>query len=77
MAMRKTFLADIHENKKALLQRYLLNIFGSKAVFCTLLPDLLKTLYFAPPDYSGFAFIAIYFVYHAGYFMSIKNLNVF
>jgi len=36
-------------------------IFGSKAVFLLLGSTRWKTLYFASPDYSGFAFIVMYY----------------
>ena len=42
---------------------YIVSIFGSKAIFLPLLPCKSKTLYFASPDYSGFAIVVMFFIH--------------
>jgi hypothetical protein len=48
--------------KKALLQKCLFKKAFSAVRLSLSTSTFLKTLYFAPPDYSGFAFIVIFFL---------------
>jgi len=52
-------------NKKSLTAKMFIknSIFGSKAIFVCLASFKLKTLSFAPPDHSGFAFIEHFFLF--------------
>jgi len=46
--------------QKSLTTNILLTNVGSKAIFIIYFRVSLKTLYFAPPDHSGFAFIVLF-----------------